>query len=43
MHPEQDSICVGVCEGESHKVKNNILIGYAFDVGAEAERAHSGH
>ncbi len=31
MHPEQDSICVRVYQGESHKVKNNILID-AFDV-----------
>ncbi|ECA1971389.1 molecular chaperone HscC [Salmonella enterica subsp. enterica serovar Colorado] len=31
MHPEQDSICVRVYQGESHKVKNNILIDY-FDV-----------
>ncbi|MFB1750415.1 molecular chaperone HscC [Salmonella enterica] len=31
MHPEQDSICVRVYQGESHKVKNNILID-SFDV-----------
>ncbi|MCO4158237.1 molecular chaperone HscC [Citrobacter amalonaticus] len=31
MHPEQDSICVRVYQGESHKVKNNILI-ESFDV-----------
>ncbi|EKJ5564151.1 molecular chaperone HscC [Salmonella enterica] len=31
MHPEQDSICVRVYRGESHKVKNNILID-SFDV-----------
>ncbi|EAW0643876.1 molecular chaperone HscC [Salmonella enterica] len=31
MHPEQDSICIRVYQGESHKVKNNILID-SFDV-----------
>ncbi|EOL9610192.1 molecular chaperone HscC [Salmonella enterica subsp. enterica serovar Cerro] len=31
MPPEQDSICVRVYQGESHKVKNNILID-SFDV-----------
>ncbi|EKA0908389.1 molecular chaperone HscC [Salmonella enterica subsp. enterica serovar Infantis] len=31
IHPEQDSICVRVYQGESHKVKNNILID-SFDV-----------
>ncbi|ENL4966747.1 molecular chaperone HscC [Salmonella enterica subsp. enterica serovar Denver] len=31
MHPEQDSICVRVYQGESHKVKNNILID-SFDI-----------
>ncbi len=31
MHSEQDSICVRVYQGESHKVKNNILID-SFDV-----------
>ncbi|ENO0458209.1 molecular chaperone HscC [Salmonella enterica] len=31
MHREQDSICVRVYQGESHKVKNNILID-SFDV-----------
>ncbi|ELH2389614.1 molecular chaperone HscC [Salmonella enterica subsp. enterica serovar Infantis] len=31
MHHEQDSICVRVYQGESHKVKNNILID-SFDV-----------
>ncbi|EHQ3213985.1 molecular chaperone HscC [Salmonella enterica subsp. enterica serovar Infantis] len=31
MHPEQYSICVRVYQGESHKVKNNILID-SFDV-----------
>ncbi|EKF4934420.1 molecular chaperone HscC [Salmonella enterica] len=31
MHPEQDSIYVRVYQGESHKVKNNILID-SFDV-----------
>lgn len=31
MHPEQDSISVNVYQGESHKVKNNILID-SFDV-----------
>ncbi|EDU6486646.1 molecular chaperone HscC [Salmonella enterica subsp. enterica serovar Gaminara] len=31
MRPEQDSICVRVYQGESHKVKNNILID-SFDV-----------
>ncbi|EIO1608242.1 molecular chaperone HscC [Salmonella enterica] len=31
MHPEQDSICVRVYQGENHKVKNNILID-SFDV-----------
>ncbi|EMC9452855.1 molecular chaperone HscC [Salmonella enterica] len=31
MHPEQDSISVRVYQGESHKVKNNILID-SFDV-----------
>ncbi|HED5886501.1 TPA: molecular chaperone HscC [Salmonella enterica] len=31
MHPAQDSICVRVYQGESHKVKNNILID-SFDV-----------
>ncbi|EDM3791304.1 molecular chaperone HscC [Salmonella enterica subsp. enterica serovar Infantis] len=31
MHPVQDSICVRVYQGESHKVKNNILID-SFDV-----------
>ncbi|ECG8588217.1 molecular chaperone HscC [Salmonella enterica subsp. salamae] len=31
MYPEQDSICVRVYQGESHKVKNNILID-SFDV-----------
>ncbi|EKH9630663.1 molecular chaperone HscC [Salmonella enterica] len=31
MHREQDSICIRVYQGESHKVKNNILID-SFDV-----------
>lgn len=31
MYPEQNSICVRVYQGESHKVKNNILID-SFDV-----------
>lgn len=31
MHPEQDAITVNVYQGESHKVKNNILVD-SFDV-----------